>query len=183
MTAPLLYFAFGSNLLSTRLLRRCPGAGFRSLAAAPGHRVIFDKLSEDSSGKANLVGAQAGATALGVVYTIPAAEIPALDAFEGPGYARIDDFPVACLDTHDVLRTITYVARRNVSGLRPFDWYLALVLAGMHERAMNPDYIQAFGSAPFVVDPEPSRATRLNAMRDLAEAGYDEYSDLLNRNR
>ena len=177
-----LYFAFGSNMLNARLCRRCPGARFRTVAAAHGHRVLFDKLSEDSSGKANLVRSHDGTQALGVAYAIPAAEIPALDAFEGPGYVRLDDFRVSCLDTHDELKTITYVARRNVSGLKPYDWYLALVLAGMHERGFASAFVRAVRYTAFVTDPDPSRVTRLTALQDLAAAGYEDYTVLLKRN-
>jgi gamma-glutamylcyclotransferase len=172
----ILYFAFGSNILGTRLCRRCPGARFRNLAAAYGYRVAFNKLSEDSSGKANLVSTDAQVSALGVVYEIPVAEVPALDTFEGPGYVRVDHFPVSCLDTGDELRTITYVARQNVSGLKPFDWYLALIVAGMRQRGLDPDYVHALGSTVIIVDPEPSRVTRQNALRDLAG---DDYAALL----
>jgi len=177
-TDHLLYFAFGSNMLSTRLCRRCPGARFRTAAVAHGRRVEFNKLSEDSSGKANLVAANRAA-AHGVVYKLPAAELPALDAFEGPGYRRVDDLLVTCLDSHDELTAVTYVARKKVSGLQPFDWYLALVLAGMHEHAFDSEHVKMVRSAGFVVDPEPSRVTRLNAMQDLAAAGYDDYARLL----
>lgn len=176
---PVLYFAFGSNMLDSRLCRRCPGARFKTTAAADGHRVVFEKLSEDSSGKATLVQAGGGAPALGVVYAVPAAEIPALDAFEGPGYVRVDDFPVRCLDSQRELRTVTYVAREIVSGLKPFDWYLALVLAGMRERGFAPDAMRALVSVEYVDDPEPSRVTRLNALRDLAGAGFSDYRKLL----
>ena len=180
-TNRLLYFAFGSNMLNARLCRRCPGARFRTIAAAHDHRVLFDKLSEDSSGKANLVPSRGGSRALGAIYDIPAAEVPALDAFEGPGYARRDDFRVSCLDTHGELETITYVAHKSVGGLKPFDWYLALVLAGMLERDVEPAYVQAIRAIEFDVDPEPARISRLNAVRDLAEAGYHDYTELLKR--
>lgn len=169
-------------MLNARLCRRCPGARLYTVAAAKDHRVLFDKLSEDSSGKANLVPSRDGARVLGAVYEIPTAEVPALDAFEGPGYARRDDFRVSCLDTHGELETITYVARKSVGGLKPFDWYLALVLAGMRERDVEPTYVQAIRATEFDVDPEPARVTRLNAVRDLAEAGYEDYTDLLKGN-
>ena len=84
-----------------------------------------------------------------------------LDAFEGPGYVRVDEFPVSCLATHDVLRTITYVARNNVRGLQPFDWYLALVLAGMRER------VQALNGT-FDVKVEPGQGLKIRALIPIA---------------
>lgn len=179
MRRTLFYFAFGSNMLTTRLQRRCSSARVRALAAAPGYEVAFDKLSEDTSGKANLVPGGPGSKALGVVYEISAADARGLDAVEGPGYRRRDRFAVTCLQTGDSLPALTYVARRNVPGLQPYDWYLALVLAGLIEHGFDDGYIRRFRAAGYVVDEEASRRVRLNALRDLLDAGYPDYGSLL----
>ena len=179
MASRVLYFAYGSNLLPTRLQRRCPGARIKTLACARGYRVAFDKLSEDTSGKANLVRSGSTAAAFGVVYEIPSAEVDALDTVEGSGYARQEGFAVSCMASGKRLRTMTYMAQQNVPGLLPFDWYLALVLGGLRVHAADADYALAFESAEFVTDPELSRPTRLNALRDLAAAGFTDYADLL----
>jgi hypothetical protein len=114
-----LYFAFGSNLLTARLKRRCPSARVVALATAPGYRVAFEKLSEDTSGKATLVPCAGPDFAVGVVYELSMQDIDTLDAFEGPGYRRLDDFFVTCRETGKALQACTYVAKQNVSDLRP----------------------------------------------------------------
>lgn len=175
---PVFYFAFGSNMLSTRLKRRCPGAGFEAVATAPGREVRFDKRSEDTSGKANLVAGD-GPAAVGVVYRVPAAELRLLDAVEGPGYRREDGLPVTCLRTGRSFEAVTYRAREPVPGLQPYDWYLALVLAGLAEHAIDAACVGRLRATPFVIDPQRNRTTRRSALRDLRGAGYPDYRSLL----
>jgi gamma-glutamylcyclotransferase len=49
------YFAYGSNLLSHRLLARCPSARVISIATTDDWTVKFTKPGGDGSGKAGLV--------------------------------------------------------------------------------------------------------------------------------
>ena len=175
----MLYFAFGSNMLPSRLQRRCPTAKVRARATAPGYRIAFDKLSEDASGKANLVSCDNGDSAIGIVYELSPDDVDKLDAFEGPGYRRQDDFVVTCFDSGEVLSTCTYVARERVPGLKPYDWYLALVLAGLGCHDIDPSYAKALRMTCFDPDTESSRKSRRNALRDLETAGYPDYRSLL----
>jgi hypothetical protein len=174
-----LYFAFGSNLLTTRLSRRCASARVVARAAANGYRVAFEKLSEDASGKATLVPCEGPSFATGVVYELSHSDIDALDAFEGPGYRRRKRFPVTCIDTGQVFVTCTYVARENVPGLRPYDWYLALILAGLAEHGIDASHEQSLRMSAYDVDAQRSRQSRRNALEDLESAGFADYSELL----
>ena len=179
MRESFLYFAFGSNMLNARLKRRCNSARVLTTAQARGYRVAFDKLSEDTSGKANLVRGDASSPATGVVYEISSADARKLDAVEGPGYRRRDLFPVVCLRSGDRLDTITYTARENVAGLHPYDWYLALVLAGLAEHGIDAAYARALRRTRYIPDPLEDRVTRHNALRDLRAAGHPHYRLLL----
>ena len=175
----ILYFAYGSNMLTTRLQRWCKTAEYKSLAMIKGHRVAFYKKSVDSSGKATLVTCDSKVPVLGAVFEISISEIDELDAAEGAGYERQDEFPVICLQTGELVQACTYVALENVSDLRPFDWYLALVLAGLHSHDMDREYIQAIESTDFTVDTSQHRKSRVDAIRDLQAAGYSDYSVIL----
>ena len=175
----MLYFAFGSNMLPSRLQRRCPTASVKTPALAPGHRVAFDKLSEDSSGKANLITCHTGGSAIGIVYELSPDDVGKLDAFEGPGYRRQDDFVVTCVDTGGQLVTSTYVAEKRVPGLRPYDWYLALILAGLAQHGIDPSYARELRKTRFDPDQCLSRKSRRNALRDLEAAGNSDYLSLL----
>ena len=175
----MLYFAFGSNMLPSRLRRRCPTAKVRARATAPGYRIAFDKRSEDTSGKANLVSCDHDGPAIGIVYELSPDDVDNLDAIEGPGYRRQDNFVVTCVDTGEELSTCTYVAIERAPGLRPYDWYLALVLAGLACHDIDPSYAQAIRMTRFDTDAQASRMSRRNALRDLETAGYPDYMSLL----
>lgn len=177
----MLYFAFGSNMLTSRLKRRCPSARVVTRAFAPGHRVAFAKLSEDTSGKATLVSCDGPPFAAGLVYELSANDLAELDRFEGPGYRREDDFPVTCLDSGRTVRAFTYLAKEAASGLRPYDWYLAMVLAGLAENGIGHEYAGQLRDTPFDRDPQAERPTRQNALRDLAAAGWPDYRAILGR--
>lgn len=175
----MLYFAFGSNMLPSRLQRRCPTATVRTRATATHYRLAFDKLSEDSSGKANLVSGAASDAVNGVVYELSATDLDRLDAFEGSGYRRQDDFSVTCVDSGETLVACTYLAKKRVPGLRPYDWYLALVLAGLACNEIDSAYVQQLRTFGFETDVLRSRDTRRHALRDLEAAGFSDYLRLL----
>jgi hypothetical protein len=50
----MIYFAYGSNMLTARLVRRCPGAKEMRSAQLAGYRLRFDKRSRDGSGKGTI---------------------------------------------------------------------------------------------------------------------------------
>lgn len=166
-------------MLPSRLQRRCPTATVKTRAIAPGHRVAIDKLSEDSSGKANLVACDSGRLAIGIVYELSSGDIGRLDAFEGPGYRRQDSFVVSCIETGEQLVTSTYVARESATDLRPYDWYLALMLAGLAHHDIDSSYARELRSTRFDRDEQHSRTTRRHALRDLEAAGFADYLGLL----
>lgn len=178
----MLYFAFGSNMLTSRLVRRCPSAQVVARAVAPGYRVAFEKLSEDTSGKATLVAGDGPDFAAGVVYELSASDVDALDAFEGPGYRRMEGLSVTCLETGNTLEVCTYVAKREVAGLKPFDWYLALVIAGLTQNGIDTEFARQLKTKACETDVNHVRQTRRNALRDLDAAGFSDYLALLGAN-
>ena len=81
------YFAYGSNLLPSRLLARTPGAVVLGTAWLPGYALRWHKRGRDGTGKCNVVQ-EAGSSVPGAVYEIPEAEMADLDRIEG-GYERV----------------------------------------------------------------------------------------------
>ncbi len=71
------YFAYGSNMLPSRLLDRCPSAKPIGVALAANVGLEFSKMSKDGSGKATLAPL-VGSTVPGVIFTIDTAERAAL---------------------------------------------------------------------------------------------------------
>ena len=81
-----LYFAYGSNLRSTRMLDRVPSATSLGAARLAGHGFRMNKRGRDGSAKANLI-VSASEHVWGVIYRIEPVDWPVLDRFEG-GYER-----------------------------------------------------------------------------------------------
>ena len=174
------YFAYGSNMLTTRLRQRCPGAIPVGRAEADHTVIEFSKPSIDKSGKATL-SQVSGKRTRGVVFKVPISELDRLDECEGAGhgYDRCEAFPVRLLDDGEFIRTMTYLATSSDSRLKPYDWYLALVIAGACEHLLGQDYIGELQRVESEPDPDRNRKTRAEAMEALTTAGFANYLKLI----
>ncbi len=85
----MLYFAYGSNMDSRQMRRRCPSSRFLCRALLPGHRVDFPRRSpRRRCGVAGIVPDPSRGV-WGVVYRIAAArDIATLDRAEGFKWGR-----------------------------------------------------------------------------------------------
>ncbi len=160
------YFAYGSNMLTRRLIdpSRAPSAVACGFATASGFVVRFHKIGADGSGKCTLL-AKAGdsAAAHGVLYEVSDADCARLDGVEGVhtgGYVR-RSVELRLADDRTAT-AMTYVAgARYVDASRvPFDWYRDLVVAGAIEHGLPESYVEELMRAPVVPDPDPTRAAR-----------------------
>ena len=174
-----LYFAYGSNLLTTRLVARCASARVISPAFADGWSVNFTKPGADGSVKAGLAE-QAGVTHPGVVYQIAADEMPLLDRIEGVGhgYTRTDEFPVTTASGESIFVS-TYLPVRHDPTLLPFDWYLALCVAGARQHSFPDEILHRFRSHPHLTDHDLAREGRKLALEALETAGHANWQTLL----
>jgi len=172
------YFAYGSNMLALRLQKRCPSAVFVETATAEGYAVNFSKLGRDASGKGALFEKQNG-TALGVVFEISKSDLKSLDKAEGVwfGYDRRIDFEVVTR-SGKTLETTTYLPPKMDIQLKPFGWYLALVVAGAIENDLPQQYIEKLKSTPYQRDENQSRPSRLEALDTLRSTGHSNLRDL-----
>jgi gamma-glutamylcyclotransferase len=168
-----LYFAYGSNMMTARLKARCPSARPAGVAFADNHRLTFWKKGRDGSGKGHLA-ASPGASQPGVLFTLSRDDLVALDGFEGAGrgYRRADDFPIRLRDTGEITQAATYIATDLDETLQPYDWYLALILAGAREHAFDAEIIRQLGAVVCREDPEEERASRHEALGLLRRPGY-----------
>jgi len=170
--AAILYFAYGSNMLAERLTARCTSARVRDVVAADGYELSFSKRSQDGSGKATIsVSVAPESRVYGVVFEIDEADMGKLDRLEGRGrgYDRVDSFNVATRADAAPLSVTTYVASpRSVDQkLKPYEWYLGLVLAGAKQHRLPAEYIQSLEATSSIADPDPDRAQRLQALELL----------------
>lgn len=148
---PALYFAYGSNLCSSRLRERIGSAQVVCSARIDGRRLSLAKHGRDGSGKATLVRA-AGAIVWGVVYEIDAGDWPRLDAFER-GYTRMR-VRVAS-ERERILAATTYVAPETAPDPTPFGWYKQLMVDGAREHGLPAAYVTELEQLPERDGPGP----------------------------
>jgi len=172
-----LYYAYGSNMLPARLTARCPSAVVIATANAPSHGLEFTKRGlSDGSGKATLVRTvDRGLHIPGVLFEIARADLQNLDDAEGAGkgYDRHDQFEVVIAGTSERVQATTYLATKTEAHLKPYDWYLALVLAGAHHHELDAAHTQRLREVEYVVDNDLTRQGRADALAALAAHQYD----------
>lgn len=163
-------------MLTGRLLDRCPSAKVMASGFVSGHSFKSTKMGDDNSGKAGLVrspsqtnGTESEPRVHGVLFDIAWAELPLLDRAEavGRGYEREDDLSITLTANGATVTASTYIATRMSEQLRPYDWYMSLVLAGANEHNLPEDWIAMLRSIEVIADPLPNRSTRLNALKIL----------------
>lgn len=184
-----LYFAYGSNMLTEWLRDRCPSAQPIGIAIAANHRLVFEKRSIDKSGKATLVRTE-GVVTPGVVFEIAEHERPQLDIAEGfkpkkpddpSRYRRDDNFEIQPVGSDSVITATTYLANKPEDGLKPYDWYLTLLIAGSLQHGIDQNHIDFLTQVAFDKADEcsPKPENRYNAICVLHSAGYGNLDDLL----
>ncbi len=171
-----LYFAYGSNMLPARLLGRCPSAKAVGLGLAREWNLEFSKASNDGSGKATLIAAPNSAIP-GVIFKIDLAEQEQLDKHEGVGfgYRRDDTFAVE----GSTAPTSSYLDTSLDHTLRPFDWYLATLIAGAELHGLDTAYVATLRGTRFVEDTDLDRNTRVTAIQAMRKHGIEDYRKLL----
>jgi gamma-glutamylcyclotransferase (GGCT)/AIG2-like uncharacterized protein YtfP len=136
-----LVFAYGSNMCSGRF--RAYGVspeGEGRAALLPSYRLVFNKRSQDGSGKANAEPHEVSHV-WGVVYAIPDEDLEKLDHGEGAGYNRVR-MPVRISEA-DITEAWVYMASRpsSDSALRPYTWYKRFLVEGAREHLPPHEYI------------------------------------------
>lgn len=178
-----LYFAYGSNMLTEWLLDRCPSAKPIGIAIAANHKLVFEKRSKDKSGKATLICSE-GVHTPGVVFEIAESERGLLDEAEGfkpnkpldpARYGCDDSFQIRIVATDSIVAVTTYLANKPEDGLKPYDWYLALVIAGAVQHGLDPDHVKMLRQIDHDIDVEKTRGQRLKALQAIKAAGYEKY--------
>jgi hypothetical protein len=115
-----LNFAYGSNLLTRRILARVPSAQLVSVATLAGHRLCWHKLGRDGSGKCDVLPTGHPLDrVIGVVYRMRTADKPLLDRIEGLG-SGYDEEEVSLSTAAGPMRAWTYRATDIDSTAVPF---------------------------------------------------------------
>jgi len=181
---PISYFAYGSNMLRERLLDRHVLLLDNGQAAQViDYDLVFNKKSDDHSSKANLMPAT-GTTSWGVLFSVNSTSLEGLDAAEGaPAHYCRASVIVRIPDAE--LQAMTYLAQPHklLTGRDcPWDWYLALIIAGAKACPNMPvewiQHIRAIGSPKQSSSPSKSS---LRAAAQLKSASYDNWPQLLEK--
>jgi gamma-glutamylcyclotransferase (GGCT)/AIG2-like uncharacterized protein YtfP len=165
-----LYFAYGSNMLLERLAARCPSARRAGTAYASAVRLTFWKSSKDGSGKAMLTASDSSSIVYGALFELDEAELEELHRHEGAGagYDYKKAYPVFRDGGEQTSAAVYNAAASHIDqALVPYDWYLALVIAGAKQSGLPSDYVENIRSTASRRDGE-MRKTRRDA-EDLLE--------------
>lgn len=137
-----LYFAYGSNIASARLLRRCPSTQALGMATLADYEMTFDKLGLDGSAKCGIYPAE-GETVYGALFRIHQDDLPALDAAEGQGVAYQSEWVEVTDSQGKTQKVLTYIPLSRDAGLVPKCWYKEHVLRGAKEFSLPEELIKS----------------------------------------
>jgi gamma-glutamylcyclotransferase (GGCT)/AIG2-like uncharacterized protein YtfP len=147
----MLYFAYGSNLHSEQMKKRCPAATFVCRAKLPSHRLAFTlKSSERDCGVADVLY-QEGKEVWGVVYELPENEMKDLDKDESFRSGRPDDQNKYTRESHyvwpdgDLKRAMLVALYRGHPQLDPplpSNDYKRLIVEGAKHWNLPAEYIR-----------------------------------------
>ncbi|MBN1294614.1 MAG: gamma-glutamylcyclotransferase [Candidatus Latescibacteria bacterium] len=143
-----LYFAYGSNMLITRLRSRISSAKLIDIGFLNGYKVLFNKCSKDGSGKANLIESPGDVT-WGVIYEIDEQDTNKLDIFEG-GYNR-EIFQI-CNKENIAVSAFVYLSSDLTNDERAYEWYKEIILKGARENNLPKNYISYLEKLPSKVN-------------------------------
>ena len=157
----MLYFAYGSNMSSPRLLLRVPSARKLGTGMLRSHRLCFHKVGRDGSAKCD--ACETGNfdhVVHGVLFIIAPEDRSALDEVEGVGCGyEVKDVSVRMLDDQKVT-AFTYYATRVDTSLKPLDWYRQHVIYGAVENNLPAAYQQYIRLTESVADSDAKRRER-----------------------
>ncbi len=158
-----LYFAYGSNLLSSRLRERTPSASVVGTGVLRQHALRWHKAATDGSGKCDVVpcGDSASDSQVhGVVWHIHLSDKPALDAAETLGVGYAERQVTIEMSDRRTLQAWAYIALKTDPDSVPYDWYHALVLTGAREHALPHAYLKTLEAVLTKADADAQRAAR-----------------------
>jgi hypothetical protein len=172
MAEPQIYFAYGSNMYTPRLRYRVPNVELIGGGELHGYRLRFHKRSKDLSGKCNAEHTGVSEDrVIGVLFKVPAAQLPDLHSAEGRGNGYADDIVTVRTADGKHYSALTYLASDGYidDTLNPYDWYWEFVDSGARQHGLPEDYRTAFiTNVAHHPDPDADRDHRERAKVRLA---------------
>jgi len=130
------YFAYGSNMNEEQMNERVPGAARVGIAYLREHRVVFNKRSNDGTGKANIVpDKQAGLGVWGLMFELTKEQLRTLGKHE-KGYFQKEVIVTA---NGEAKQAVTFIAEPSaLEQIPPSESYLQRILHGA--RVLSQEY-------------------------------------------
>ena len=121
---------------------RVPSAKPLGTGFITGHRLTFDKVSEDGSGKCDAQATDNDKDRVyGVLYTVDRSEKHKLDAAEGLNRGH-NEKQIEVVTAKGLKCAVMYYATQKDPSRQPYHWYKALVLAGAVEHELPFPYVE-----------------------------------------
>jgi len=156
---PVVYFAYGANIHPGWIRRRVPEARLIGAGILPGHKLVFRKRGRDGAARSDACpSAEPGASLPGALYSFPADALARLGA-AGAGY-RAEQVVVETAAGPRQAVTWRADPAELVTGLRPWDWYVALIRAGAAMLDLPEAHLRWLEQAPVAMDPDRERAAQ-----------------------
>jgi gamma-glutamylcyclotransferase len=130
------YFAYGANMLMSKITDRSLSARALSPAKLKGYRLVINKKSKDGSGKANLMKSE-GDEVWGVLYEMDENDLVNLDRHEG-GYRR-ECFEL-WTDAGKTVKAFAYISSKLTNSLPTYE-YKMLLVNGAREHGLPATYV------------------------------------------
>ena len=138
--ADLLYFTYGSNMLSNQMRARCPGAVFRATVRVDGYELCFPMISFTRAGMGVAsIRKNDDAYVEGVIYAMTENDFERLDHYESEGtkYRRAE------ITIPGLEQVWTYFSRLDDGHhYPPSEEYFNAVIQGATEHELSEEYIQ-----------------------------------------
>ncbi len=150
------YFAYGSNMASSQMAERCPGAVCLGIARLPDRRLAFDAWSDRRGGLVADAPPAPGSEVWGVLWEVTEAHAEALDRYEGVarGQYRRENVRAEAAGGETVDAFAYVICEPGADGPTT-DAYRDLLLEGAREHGLPPEWIAAIEAAP-TLPPRPS---------------------------
>lgn len=151
------YFAYGSNMQSRQMRKRCVSVEFLSVAKLPGYKLAFTRYSNGWGGGVADIVESNGSEVYGVIYRLSEKDLEHLDRYEGytPGQtadsnsynrSEIDVQPMDALKAS--VRAWTYFATKQTEVHPPSARYLQQIIEGAISSGLPEIYIAHLRTIP-----------------------------------
>lgn len=137
------YFAYGSNLNKSRLARRINPATIisESLACLRGYVLVFNKIGNDESGKANLRHNR-GERVLGMCFEMDEEGFDRLRQYEVGYDVNSVQLESVTLGASSTFEAKTFISTQVDDTLKPDPEYLRFILEGARNCGMHASYLE-----------------------------------------